>query len=61
MLSDIGRDDRIPVFGEFIQPLDHVLRLDLPIRLLLIGQRMRLLPFIDLIPPGLPQAPSGRR
>ncbi len=53
MLSDIRRDDRIPIPGQFIQPLDHLLRLDRSILLLVIRQGMGLLPFLNLIPPGL--------
>ena len=55
MLADVRRDDRVPILGQFIQPLDDMLRLDRSIRFLLIGERMGLLPFANLIPPGLAQ------
>ena len=53
VLAHVGRDDRIPILRQLVQSLDHLLRLDRTILLLLIGQGMSLLPFSDLIPPGL--------
>ena len=53
VLPDIGRHDGVQIFREFIEPLDNVLRLNRTIRRLLIRKRIRLLPFANLIPPGL--------
>src|SRR6185312_6146217 len=53
MLSYIRRDDRIPVLRQLIQPLDHLLRLNWSVFLLVKRQWVSLSPFLDLIPPGL--------
>ena len=53
MLAHVRRDNRVPVPCELIQPVNDVLRLDLRVRRLHIGQWMLGLPFVDLIPPRL--------
>src|SRR3712207_8809271 len=40
VLADIGRDDRVTALGQFIQPLDDMLRLDRSGRILLVRERM---------------------
>src|SRR6185312_16674299 len=52
MLADVRGDDRIEIFGQFVQAFDDLLWLDGSFGFLLVAQRMALLPFADLIPPG---------
>ena len=62
VLPDIGRNDRIPIFCEVIEPPDNMLRFDRPICFLLIGERMRLLaPGVNekMIRPPLSKAPTA--
>ena len=49
MLTDVGRDDRF-VFGQLVEFLDHELRLD-DFIVLLVGERMGFFPFVDLLNP----------
>src|SRR5688572_11363263 len=57
MLTHICRHDWISILREVIEPPDNMLRFDRPSRILLIDERMCLLPFVNLTPPGLAQFP----
>ena len=45
MLAHVGRDDRVLVLRELVDPVDDILRLDQRVRRLHVGQRMLGLPF----------------
>ncbi len=51
MLTDFSRDEGLLIFGQLIQPLDRILRLD-HFFVVLVTETLPRLPCMDLTPPG---------
>ena len=54
MLTHVGGQNRITIFGQVIEAVNEILRLHRLVGLLPVTQRMVVFPFVQLIPPRFP-------
>ena len=58
VLTDLGRDERLPILSQLIEALNRILRLD-HLLILLVAKALPRLPAVDFGPPGREFLPIG--